>query len=80
MVLGHVLNPMTPRDGAAGRLAAFGLALGVLGAWRGWREVAVRASWADAAPPPGTAARGATAGATAALLAAGVAYLVVHGG
>lgn len=78
MVLGHVLNPLAPGRGVGGRLTAFVLALGALGAWRGWREVAVRAWWADATPAPGATGRGAAAGAAAALLAGALAYVAVH--
>lgn len=79
MVVGHVLNPLGPGRGAGARLAVFALALAAVGAWRGWREVAVRAQWIEMRPAPGAAARGAAVGAVAALLTGALAYLAVHG-
>ncbi len=79
MALGHLLNPLAAGGVRAGPAAAFALATGLLGAWRGWREAAVRAAWHDEAVTTGARARGAAAGAGAALATAALAYAAVHG-
>ncbi len=80
LLLGHVLNPWPGGGVRPVPLAAFALALAVVGAWRGRREVAVQAHWDGAPAAPGAAARRAALGAAAALLAAALAYAAVHGG
>lgn len=81
MTLGHVLRPFVPGPTGAHvwRRAAFVLVVAALGAWRGWREVAVRAAWDDLRTAPPRTARGAVAGALAAVLAAALGYVAVHG-
>jgi hypothetical protein len=79
MALGHLLNPAPAGVARAWPLAGFALALGGLGAWRGWRHVVVGAAWAGRPVLPAAAARAAAAGAAAALLVAALAHVLVHG-
>lgn len=81
MTVGHVLRPFVPGAAAAEwwRRATFVLVIAALGAWRGRREVAVRAAWNDVHATQGRAARAAAVGASAAVLAAALGYIAVHG-
>jgi hypothetical protein len=79
LALGHLLNPLTAGGTHPGPLTAFVLGMGAIGAWRGWRHVAVRAEWNGHAMTHAAGVRGAVVGAGAALVVAALAYTVVHG-
>ena len=79
--LGHVLRPFVPGTAAAElwHRAGFVLAVAALGAWRGRRELLVRAAWDEVRLGAGRARAGAAVGAVAALLASALGYVAVHG-
>lgn len=81
LTLGHVLRPFVPgaTTAEAWRRTAFALVVAALGAWRGRREVVVRAAWDGVRAPTRRAAHGAAAGALAAVLAAVLGYVGAHG-